>query len=95
MKITTRLAAACALALLFALPAHADEADGSDRALAFTSSRSAAEVKAEARMPERITNGGTGFIGVMNSGLTRAAVASQAAAAVRSGQIPRGEIGVM
>jgi hypothetical protein len=95
MKTSTLFTTASALAMLFAFPAHADEADGSDRALAFTSSRSVADVKAEAAMPVRISNGGTGFIGVMNSGLTRESVSAQAAAAVKNGRISKGEIGVM
>jgi hypothetical protein len=93
MKTSTLLTTASALAMLFAVPAHADEADGSDRALPFTSSRSVADVRAEASMPVRISNGGTGFIGIMNSPLTREAVRAQAAAAVKSGRTSKGEIG--
>lgn len=95
MNSTIRLIAISAFATLSAVAAHADEADGSDRALSFTSTRSAAEVRAEATMPHRITNGGTGFIGVTNSTVTREAVRAQAAAAVRSGRISQGEIGLM
>ena len=95
MNTATRLFAVSALTALFAFSAHADEADGSERALNFNSTRSAAEVRAEALMPVRITNGGTGFIGVTNSAVSRAAVKAQAAAAVRSGQISQGEIGLM
>ena len=89
MNSTIRLLA------LSAAAAHADEADGSERALSFTSTRSAADVRAEALTPQRITNGGTGFIGVTSSGVSRAEVRSQAAAAVRSGRISQGEIGLM
>lgn len=95
MNSTTRLLALAAFATLSTFAAHADEADGSDRALGFTSTRSAGEVRAEARMPQRITNGGTGFIGVTSSATTREAVKAQAAAAVRSGRISQGEIGLM
>ena len=95
MKTSTRLIAISAFASLSALAAHADQADGSQRALTFNSTRSAAEVRAEARMPVHITNGGTGFVGVMNSAVTREAVKEQAAAALRSGRISHGEIGLM
>ena len=95
MNLTTRLVAVSALAALFAFPAHADEADGSERALNFNSTRNAAEVRIEAQMPMRITNGGTGFIGLTNSAVSRDAIKAQAAAAVRSGQISQGEIGLM
>jgi hypothetical protein len=95
MNRTTRLIAISAFAALSAFAAHADEADGSDRALTFNSSRSAAEVRAEAAMPVHITNGGTGFIGVTHSALSRDTVRAQAIAAVRSGSIPHGEIGLM
>lgn len=95
MNSTTRRIALAAFATLSAFAAHADEADGSDRALSFTSTRSVAEVRAEALMPQRITNGGTGVIGVTSSATTRADVRAQAAAAVRSGRIPQGEAGTM
>lgn len=92
---TSHLIAISALAAAGAFAAHADEADGSQRALMFTSTRSAADVRAEATMPVHITNGGTGFIGVTNSAVTRDSVKSQAAAALRAGQTSRGEIGLM
>ncbi len=95
MNSTIRLIAIASFAALSAVAAHADEADGSERALSFTSSRSAAEVRAEALTPQRITNGGTGFIGVTGSGVSRADVRAQAAAALRSGRISQGEIGLM
>lgn len=95
MNTTSRILAVSALALLSSFTAHADEADGSDRALAFTSSRSVAEVRAEATMPLKISNGGTGVIGVTNSEVSRAEVRAQAAAAVRDGRISQGEIGLM
>jgi hypothetical protein len=95
MNRTTRLIAITAFAALSGFAAHADEADGSQRALSFTSTRSAAEVKAEAAMPVRITNGGTGFIGVTQSGVSRDSVKAQAAMAARSGQTSRGEVGLM
>ena len=94
MNSTMRSFALVAFALS-AVAAHADEADGSDRTLMFNSTRSAAEVRAEARMPLRITNGGTGVIAVTSSGISREDVRAQAVAAVRSGRISRGETGTM
>ncbi len=91
---TSHLFAISALAV-FSFAAHADEADGSQLALSFNSTRSTAEVRAEAVMPVRITNGGTGFIGVTNSAVTRESISAQATAAVREGRISRGEIGLM
>ncbi|GAC1600963.1 MAG: hypothetical protein NVS3B2_03560 [Ramlibacter sp.] len=95
MNRTHRLIAIASLAALGAFAAHADEADGSDRALSFTSTRSAADVRTEATMPVHITNGGTGFIGVNNSTVSREAVRAQAVSALRNGRIPSGEIGLM
>lgn len=95
MNSTTRLIAISAFAALSAFAAHADEADGSERVLSFHSSRSVAEVRAEAAMPVHITNGGTGFIGVTRSAVSRADVRAQAAAALRAGRISQGEIGLM
>lgn len=95
MNRNFRLIALAAFAALSFTGAHADEADGSDRALTFTSTRSAADVRVEAAMPLRITNGSTGFIGVTNSAVSRDDVRAQAAAAVRAGRISQGEIGTM
>ena len=95
MTFTARLFAVSTLAALSAFSAHADEFYGSERALNFNSTRSAADVRAEARMPVRITNGGTGYIGLTNSAVSRDAIKAQAAAAVRSGQISQGEIGLI
>lgn len=95
MNSTIRTIAIAAFAALSTLAAHADEADGSDRALTFKSTRSAAEVKAEAAMPVRISNGGTGFIGVTTSTVKREEVRAQAITALRSGRISRGETGTM
>ena len=92
---TTRLIAISALAVLSTFAVHASEADGSERSLVFTSTRSAADVKAEAAMPVHITNGGTGFIGMTSSAISRDTVRLQAANAARSGTIPHGEIGTM
>ena len=92
---TTRLIAISALAVLSTFAVHASEADGSERSLVFTSTRSAADVKAETAMPVHITNGGTGFIGVGSSATSRDALRIQAASAVRIGNIPHGEISAM
>ncbi|MEP6789982.1 MAG: DUF4148 domain-containing protein [Ramlibacter sp.] len=91
----TKLFAVTAFAALSAFAAHADEADGSQRGLMFNSTRSAAEVRAEATMPVHISNGGTGYIGLTQSAVTPADVKAQAIAAVRTGQTSRGEIGLM
>lgn len=91
---TSHLIAISALAVS-SFAAYADEADGSQRALTFNSTRSTAEVRAEAAMPVLITNGGTGFIGVTNSAVSRASIKAQTAAAVRDGRISRGETGLM
>lgn len=93
MKVTTtRLLALTAFAFLSAA-AHADEAEGSQYGIQFTSTRPVAEVRAEALRPLPITNGSTGFIGVMQSGVRAEDVKAQAVAAVRSGDLPHGEIG--
>ena len=58
-----------ALSVLAAAPfaAQADEADSSQYALQFTSVRSVSDVRAEAVHAPKITNGGTGFVGLTNS----------------------------
>jgi len=83
------IAALCAVPLM---SAHADEADGSQHVLGFKSSISAAQVKAQARQADKISNGGTGFIGVTQSGLSREQVRTAAIEAQRQGRIPRGEM---
>ena len=89
---TTKLFAVTAFA---AFGAHADEADSSQFAIQFNSTRSVAEVRAEALNPVKISNGSngsTGFIGVTNSGLERSIVRSQAISALRNGEIAQGEM---
>ena len=95
MNRNLRLISIAAFATLAVATAHAEVAEGSDRALTFTSSRTVAQVRAEALMPVRISNGGTGFIGVTSSAVTRDAVRAQATEAVRSGRVSQGEIGLM
>ena len=92
---TNQLFAVAALATLAAFGAHADEADGSQKALQFSSTRSVAEVRAEAMTPNKISNGSTGFVGVTRSGVDRTAVRAEAVSALRNGQISQGEIGSM
>jgi hypothetical protein len=92
---TTQLFAVAAFSTLAAFGARADEADGSQFAVQFNSTRSVAEVRAEALTPVKISNGSTGFVGVTNSGLERSAVRAKAIAALRNGEIPQGEIGYM
>ncbi len=70
----------------------ADEADGSQFASRIQSARSTAEVKAEARNPVKITNGGTGFVGVTQSGTSAATVKAQAVQSARAGLTSRGEM---
>ncbi|MGE0331195.1 MAG: DUF4148 domain-containing protein [Ramlibacter sp.] len=78
-----------------AFGAHADEADGSQFAVQVESQRSRAEVQAEARNPVKISNGSTGVFTLPQSVAERAEVRAAAAAAVRNGTIPRGEMTVM
>ena len=92
---TTKLFAVAALSAFAAFGAHADEADGSQFSVTVTSTRSAAEVKAEALNPIKISNGSTGFVGVTQSGLQRDAVRAQAISALHNGEISQGEIGYM
>ena len=94
MKIN-RLLALATLAAVTAFSAHADEADGSQYSIKFNSTRSVAEVRAEAANPIRISNGGTGFIGLTNSSVSSATVKAEAAQSARAGQTSKGEIGLM
>lgn len=94
MNTTSRILAASALSLFASFAAHAANGEGANApefATPFVSTASAADVKAGALMPQHITNGGTGFIGVTQSGVTKASVREELAMAVRSGQISRGE----
>ena len=92
---TTKLFAVAALSAFAAFGAHADEADGSQFAVSVNSTRSVAEVKAEALTPLKISNGSTGFIGLTSSRLDRGTVRTQAISALRNGEIPQGEVGYM
>lgn len=92
---TNRLIAIAALSTLATFGAHADEFYGSQHALQFDGQRSRAEVQAEALNPVQITNGGTGVLQVTPTGVTRAEVRAEAAAALRAGEIPQGEMAYM
>ena len=92
---TTKLFAVAALSAFAAFGAHADEADGSQFTVNVNSTRSVAEVRAEALTPLKISNGSTGFIGVTSSSLDRGTVRTQAISALRNGEIPQGEVGYM
>ncbi len=84
-----------ALTAFSALSAHADEIDASQHPVKFSSVRNATEVGAEAKMPVRISNAGTGYIGLTQSTVSSQAVKAEAAQFARSGRTSRGEIGLM
>jgi len=95
MNTTQRVLAIATLATLSAFSAHADEADGSQYGIQVQSTRSADEVRAEARNPVRISNGGTGVIGLTDSRSSAQAIRAEGALEARAGNTPRGEIGPM
>jgi hypothetical protein len=98
MNASTRILGACAFAILSSIGAHAAQGEGASApefAPAFVSTATVADVRAGALMPIRIGNGSTGFIGVTRSGVDAASVRAEAAMALRSGRIPRGEAGWM
>ena len=95
MNKTARILSLAAVAAFASVGAHADEADASQFATQFETSRTRAEVQAEA-----VTEPHTHSIEPAGSRVTtyqstadRAAVRAQAAEAVRTGQIPMGELG--
>ena len=90
--------AVAALATVASLGARADEADGSQFALQFNSTRSVAEVRAEAAAKVKTHSqepAGSRVAATVQSSTDRATVRAQAADAVRLGQIPRGEASYM
>ncbi len=94
MNASTRIFGACAFSILASFGAHAAQGEGANApefATPFVSTTSVAEVRAGALTPIRIGNGSTGFIGVTRSGVDAASVRAEAAMALRSGPIPRGE----
>ncbi len=91
------IAAVAAVAAFAAFGAHADEADGSQFALKFDTNRTRAEVQAEAVVEAKTHNmepAGSRVV-TYKSTADRAAVRAQAAEAVRTGQIPSGELGAL
>lgn len=95
MNTTSRLLFAAALAAFASFGAHADEADASQFATQFETSRTRAEVAAEAAtVAQTRSNEPAGSrVVTYQSTADRAAVRAQAAEAVRTGQIPSGERG--
>lgn len=91
---TARLLALAALTILSSA-ARADEAEGSQYGIQFTSTRTVAEVRTEALKPVAITNGSTGFIGVLQSAVTPEEVKAEAVAATRATDLPHGEASSM
>lgn len=90
--------AVAALATVASFGAHADEADGSQFAVQFNSTRSVAEVRAEAATKVKNHSqepAGSRVLASVPSTTERAAVRAQAAEAVRLGQLPRGEASYM
>ena len=90
-----RIASIAALAAVASFGAHADEADGSQFALNAETSRTRAEVQAEAdsvAATRSLEPAGSRVLSVQSSA-DRAAVRAQAADAVRTGQIRAGELG--
>ena len=93
-----RFFAVAALATVASFGAHADEADGSQFAVQFNSTRSVAEVRAEAAAKVATHSqepAGSRVAATVQSSTDRATVRAQAADAVRLGQIPRGEASYM
>ena len=97
MNTTTRLIAISAIAALSSFAAHANgEGDNApEKAHAFMSSVSVAQVKSEARMPVHITEGSSGYTGVAASARSRDAVRAEALMAARDASTSRGERGPM
>ena len=90
--------AIAALATVASFGAHADEADASQYVLKFEGSKSRAEVNAEA--VNKVTAhsqepAGSRVLARVTSTTDRAVVHAQAAEAVRLGQIPHGEAGLI
>lgn len=91
----SKLLSIAALSTLAAFGAHADDGDTSQHGYNFQSTRSVAEVRAEARNPIVITEGSTGVIELVKSTADRSALRAEAAAALRAGMLPSGEVGTM
>lgn len=97
MNKTARFLSVATVAAFASIGAHADEADSSQFALQFDTNRTRAEVQAEAAtvaQTRSIEPAGSRVV-TYSSTADRAAVRAQAAEAVRTGQIPHGEISAM
>ncbi|CAN7285030.1 DUF4148 domain-containing protein [Acidovorax sp. LjRoot118] len=97
MNNTARFLSIAAVAAFASFGAYADEADSSQFALKFETNRTRAEVAAEAAVEARkhsMEPAGSRVV-TYQSKADRAAVRAAAAEAVRTGQIPSGEIGVL
>ena len=95
MNKTARILSLAAVAAFASFGAHADEADASQFATQFETNRTRAEVQAEAVVEAHthsIEPAGS-RVTTYQSTADRAAVRAQAAEAVRTGQIPVGELG--
>ena len=95
MNTTARFLSLAAVAAFVSFGAQADEADGSQFALKFETNRTRAEVSAEAAtvaQTRSIEPAGSRVV-TYSSTADRSAVRTQAAEAVRTGQISFGEAG--
>ncbi|MFN4119928.1 DUF4148 domain-containing protein [Acidovorax sp.] len=97
MNTTARFLSIAAVAAFASFGAHADEADASQFATKFETNRTRAEVQAEASTvaQARSQEPAGSRVVTYKSTADRAAVSAQAADAVRTGQIPHGELGSM
>ena len=97
MNKTARFLSIAAVSAFAAFGAHADEADASQYVSKFETSRTRAEVAAEAAsvaQTRSIEPAGSRVV-TYKSTVDRAAVRAQAAEALRTGQIPSGEISAL
>lgn len=95
MNNTARFLSVAAVAAFASFGALADEADGSQYAAQFETSRTRAEVQAEAAAvaKNRSTEPAGSRVANIQSTADRAAVRAEAAEALRAGKIPSGERG--
>ena len=97
MNTTARFLSIAAVAAFASFGAQADEADASQFATQFETSRTRAEVMAEAaRVPatRSLEPAGSRVLAPLASSVDVKVVRARAAEAVRLGQIPAGEIGL-
>ncbi len=95
MNTTARFLSIAAVAAFASFGAQADEADASQFATQFQTSRTRAEVQSEAATvaQTRSIEPAGSRVTTYSSNTDRAAVRAQAADAVRTGQISSGEVG--